>query len=238
MTKTKKTRRLLIPLGILLLLAAAVLIFTLSGYRADARARAALSSDAVRVEKTDYGWLFDGPSETEALIFSPGGNVEETAYAPLLRALAQQGLDVCLVRMPLRLAVLDGKAADGVMARYDYDHWYIGGHSLGGAVAANYAAERDLDGVILLAAYPTKPVDEPMLLICGSEDGVVNRMRLDAAEDYGAVERFELAGGNHAQFGDYGAQKGDGIAAISPEEQQTLTAEAVAAWLARRETAG
>ena len=233
MKKTKKTRRLLIPLGIVLLLALACFLFTLSGYRAGERAIAALSSDAVRVEQTDFGFLFDGPSEAAALIFYPGGNVEETAYAPLLHALAADGPDVFLVRMPLRLAVLDQNAADGIMARYDYDKWYIGGHSLGGAVAANYASSHDLDGVILLASYPTHAVDEPMLVLCGTEDGVINRARLDAAGNYGAVERVDLTGGNHAQFGDYGAQKGDGIAAISPDQQQSRTVEAVEAFLAR-----
>ena len=68
--------------------------------------------------------------------------------------------------------------SDGVMAQYEYDRWYIGGHSLGGAVAANYAAVYDLDGVILLASYPIRDVDEPMLIICGSEDGVLNQKRL------------------------------------------------------------
>ena len=236
--KPKIKRRLLILLGITALLALAILLFASGGYRADERALGALFSDTVRVERTDFGWLFDGPSDAAALIFYPGGRVEETAYAPLLRALAEKELDVFLVKMPLGLAVLDGGAADKIMARWDYARWYIGGHSLGGAVAANYAAAHDLDGVILLAAYPTKAVDEPMLLVYGSEDGVLNRSRLAAAPQYGATEEVRLEGGNHARFGDYGEQKGDGAAALSPEEQQRATVEAVAAWLARQERAG
>lgn len=89
------------------------------------------SDDTVTVTQTAYGWFFDGPSETDALIFYPGGKVEETAYAPLLHALAERGMDCCLVSMPFRLAVFGVNKADQVMAQYDYAHWYIGGHSLG-----------------------------------------------------------------------------------------------------------
>ncbi|MBR0041253.1 MAG: DUF4298 domain-containing protein [Oscillospiraceae bacterium] len=237
-TKRKKKRRLGVLLALLLLMTAGTIVFLFSGYRADERVIAALSSDAVRVEQTDFGWFFDGAGETDALIFYPGARVEETAYAPLLHALAADGLDVFLVRMPLRLAVLDQNAADGIRERCDYENWYIGGHSLGGAVAANYASSHELDGVILLASYPTHAVDEPMLILCGSEDGVINRTRLDAAGNYGAVERVELAGGNHARFGDYGAQKGDGEAKLSPAAQQEQSVEAIASWIAREEKTG
>ena len=70
-----------------------------------------------------------------------------------------------------------------------------------------------------------------MLLICGSEDGVVDRARVAAAGGYGSVEELEIQGGNHALFGDYGEQKGDGAASISGEEQRRETAEAILAWV-------
>ena len=228
--RTKRRRWLALPAA-LLVLALAFWLYTADYYRADETARKALESDSVSVTQTDYGWFFDGPGAGSALIFYPGGKVEESAYAPLLHSLADRGLDVCLVRMPFHLAFFDMNAADGVMAQYDYEHWYIGGHSLGGAIAANYAASRDLDGVILLAAYPTKELDEPMLLLYGAEDGVVNMERIEAAEQYGTVETLWIEGGNHAGFGSYGEQKGDLPAAISPEEQQRITAEAILAWL-------
>ena len=73
-------------------------------------------------------------------MFYPGAKVEETAYAPLLRAIAEAGMDACLVKMPFRLAIFGVDRADRVMAAHDYERWYIGGHSLGGAMAARYAA--------------------------------------------------------------------------------------------------
>lgn len=229
----KKRVLTVLALLLLLLLAAAVLaVFTSPGYYADSTAVEALDSDRVAVAETDYGWYFDGPAEDAALIFYPGANVEETAYAPLLHELADSVMDVCLVRMPLRLAFLGADNADGIISRYDYKHWYIGGHSLGGAVAANYAVGHDLDGVVLLAAYPTKAADEPMLLIYGSEDGVLNMDRVRKAKLFGTVEELVIDGGNHAGFGNYGEQKGDFPAAIPSSVQQEAVVSAVTAWLA------
>ena len=86
------------------------------------------------------------------------------------------------------------------------------------------------NGVVLLAAYPIGPVEEPMLLLYGSEDGVLNRERLSAAAEYGSVEEHVLDGGNHAQFGNYGPQKGDGTPSITAEEQQDETVRLILEW--------
>ncbi|MBQ9662633.1 MAG: alpha/beta hydrolase [Oscillospiraceae bacterium] len=207
----------------------AIFLYTSVYYRADETALDALQSDIVT--QTDYGWLFDGPGDSSLLIFYPGAKVEETAYAPMLLQLAESGLDVCLVKMPLHLAFFGSNKAEEIQRRYDYGKIYIGGHSLGGAMAAKYASNHDMDGVILLAAYPTKKLDEPMLIVYGSEDCVLNMERVKAAEQYGTVEEAVLDGGNHAQFGNYGIQKGDGEAVITALEQQTETVSRVAEWL-------
>ena len=239
--RRRKKTGLLIPVSAIAVLCIAFLIYTEQYYHAEESALSALKSDeSVTITQREYGWFFDGPSETDALIFYPGGKVEETAYAPLLRRLAEQGMDICLVRMPFRLAVFGVNKADQVMAQHDYEHWYIGGHSLGGAMAADYASTHSakLSGVFMLAAYPAKPLAENMkaLVIYGSEDGVINMSKLEKAirelPDSGEVHVIE--GGNHAQFGNYGMQAGDGHAAISSEEQQQRTAEWI---LMNRQTA-
>ena len=217
-----------------LLLAAVILawyLYTADYYRADGIALQAMKSDEIRIERTDYGWYFDGPSETDALVFYPGAKVEETAYAPLLRRLAEDGIDVCLVRMPFHLAIFGLNAAERVMKEHASDRWYIGGHSLGGAMSAVFAEKHDLDGVILLAAYPTGPVEEPILLLRGSEDGVLNLDRVSSASEFGDVKEYVLDGGNHAQFGNYGPQKGDGVPAITAEEQQDETVRLILKWM-------
>lgn len=234
MKKSRKSRTAgskylfwLVPLIIIAAFLAVFIIYTQNYYHADPSAVAAMQSDEeVLVIKTGYGWLFDGPSDRDGLVFYPGGKVEAAAYAPILRALAGRGIDVCLVRMPFRLAVFDSNAAETILQQYDYEHWYIGGHSLGGAMAASYVSNHpeDFQGVILLAAYPTKelPSDITEILVVGTGDQVVNRDKLTAGQRYAPSDYlyFEIEGGNHAQFGNYGLQKGDGEAAITDEEQQ------------------
>ena len=217
--------------ALLLVLAAGFLLYAAVYYRADQTALDALRPDGtVQISRTDYGWFFDGPSEERALIFYPGGKVEETAYAPLLRLLAEQGMDVCLVKMPLHLAVLAPDRAELALAEHDYESWYIGGHSLGGVIAASYASGHPeaFRGVVLLAAYPIRPLDPRLqvLSIYGSEDGVLDRTKLAEGMQYLPEEARvqELPGGNHAQFGSYGPQRGDGEALIRPEEQWAETA--------------
>ena len=92
-----------------------------------------------------------------------------------------------------------------------------------------YAADHDLSGLVLLASYPSKVIDEPTLEIYGTEDGVLNMSRLEEADKYLPIDNLEieLDGGNHAQFGDYGEQDGDGKATITAEEQQRQTAEEI-----------
>ena len=207
-------------------------IYVNTYYHADASVGAFLVSDEqVRVEKTEYGWLLDGPSEENAMVFYPGAKVEETAYAPLLHRFAEEGMDVCLVKMPFRLAFLGiGKASD-VMAQYDYENWYIGGHSLGGAMSAVYAADHgeELRGLVLLAAYATKKLDDDLteIVLYGSEDGVLNRAKIEEGREFapsvtGHYLEKVIEGGNHAFVGSYGRQEGDGEAGITAQEQQEM----------------
>ena len=172
MKKRRVALYAVIPVIVLIVIAAA---YQNQYYRADSTALDALTSDEdVTVRKIDSGWLFDGPSKDTALIFYPGAKVEETAYAPLLHQIAKGGIDVFLVKMPARLALFGINKAETVQQTYTYDKWYIGGHSMGGAMAALYAAEHgnNLDGLILCAAYATKPLDSSLkvLSICGTEE--------------------------------------------------------------------
>lgn len=239
-----KKRILLVPAAIIVLMAAAFLVYTGSCAHADAHAVAALKSDQdVEVTQTDYGWFFDGPSDEKALVFYPGAKVEETAYAPLLHLLAARGMDVCLARMPFHLAFFDINRASVIMSQYRYPAWYVGGHSLGGAMAAEYAAGHadGLSGVILCAAYAPKPLDDRLLTLCiyGSEDGVLNMEKVAEAREPsspGYVEHI-IDGGNHAQFGCYGLQKRDGTAKIGFKEQQAEAVDVIISECDRKEDA-
>jgi hypothetical protein len=217
-------------LGILLLCPAAFFLYTGNYYHADPVADKALISDSdVSVSREAYGWLCDRPSEDSALIFYPGGKVEAAAYAPLLHRLAADGMDAMLVEMPFRLAVFGTGKAENVIEAHDYRHWYIGGHSLGGVIAADYAADHEdaVEGVVLLAAYPSKKLADSLteISIYGSHDRVLNMTSMEKAKVFASFNFREhvIRGGNHAQFGNYGPQRGDGTAKISADAQQQET---------------
>lgn len=219
---------------LLLLSAGGFFFYTARYYHADAAALGALSSNGtVQVTQTDYGWFFDGPSEEDILVFYPGGKVEETAYAPLLHELAEEGMDACLVRMPFRLAFLGLNRAAGILESMDHPHRYIGGHSLGGVAAASYAAKKagELDGLILLASYPAQKLDGGLqvLTVRGTQDDIVDPERYMSTKKLlpETAEECLIRGGNHAQFGSYGAQKGDGEAAVSAEMQRAETIRSI-----------
>ena len=223
--------------GLILLLAAGIGVKIALGdsYPAGAAAVAAMESDeaVIVTVRADDSVVFAPPAAERGLIFYPGGRVEHTAYAPLLRALAEEGWLCVLVKMPLDLAVLDMGAAAGIMQQFpDMEDWYIGGHSLGGAMAASYAAEHteDFAGLILLAAYSTGDLSASGLevwSVYGSEDEVLNgekyaQYRSNLPED---THEVVLEGGCHAGYGDYGPQKGDGEAAITAMEQVEMTVD-------------
>ena len=165
-------------------------------------------------------------------IFYPGGKVEHTAYAPLMRACAERGVLCVLIRMPFNLAVFNINGADGIPEQFpEVAHWYLGGHSLGGAMAASYAADHadELDGLVLLAAYSTRDLTKSglaVLSIYGSEDGVLDMKKYEKYRSNLPHDTSEVVidGGCHASFGRYGAQAGDGTPTISSDEQISRTA--------------
>lgn len=232
-----------VVLAIVLVCAAGFALYVNDYYHAEPAAVQAMASNGtVSVYDLRDGITVFAPEEPLAgLIFYPGGKVEHTAYAPLLRACAEKGFLCVLVRMPCNLAVFNVNGADGIWEQFpDVDHWYLVGHSLGGAMAASYAADHanELDGLILLAAYSTEVLTQTslrVLSIYGSEDGVLNRASYEANRVKLPADTTEiiLDGGCHAQFGSYGPQNGDGTPTISGEEQVRQTAEAIASFAIR-----
>ena len=238
-----KKRRIIISICILTaLLFGAVGIYINDFYRAGDAALATFASGEVLSERvTVFRPAETGDEEPVAgeavgLIFYPGGKVAVEAYAPLMKSLAEKGIICVLLEMPLNLAVLDSDAAEGIDEILpDVERWYVGGHSLGGAMAASYAADHveSLEGLVLLASYSTKDLTNSgldVISIYGSEDQVLNCQSYEENRTNlpdNAVEVI-IEGGNHAQFGDYGVQEGDGTATIGGEEQLNQTTEKIA----------
>ena len=245
----KLVKKLFMLLVIVLLLAAAA--FTLWAYTPLGpmpEALAALESNAA-VQVTTEPWLSFAPTAAPpqtGLIFYPGGRVDARAYAPAAQALAAQGYQVVIVPMPFNLAVFGINKAAAVIAAYpNVRTWGIGGHSLGGSMAANFAAKHPnaVHGLTLWASYPASSDslstrnDLAVVSIYGTQDGIAlpdtvlaARPLLPAATVWVAIE-----GGNHAQFGWYGPQSKADVAAISRDAQQTQVIAATATWLASLE---
>ena len=235
----KSKRKILIVLisivATLAIIFGACAIYLGDYYRADEGAIAVFAlEDNISVSTLDNGSIvFEPQNATVGFIFYPGGKVEANAYQPLMAELAREGVLCVLVEMPFNLAVFDINAADGIQEQYpEIEDWYIGGHSLGGSMAASYLADRvdEYEGLILLGSYSTanlSDTDLNVLSIYGSEDKVLNRKKYDENKTNlpdGLCE-VVIEGGCHAYFGMYGAQDGDGTPTISNHEQISLTVE-------------
>ncbi|MDE1549506.1 alpha/beta hydrolase [Jeotgalibaca caeni] len=222
----------------LVILTGIFLVYVNDYYKAEEEALVALeSNEAVHVTGEDPIQVLpaeEGDKEV-GIIFYPGGKVEEEAYGLLMQQLAEQGYSVFLVDMPFNLAVFDIQAAEEIMANNpEISKWYLAGHSLGGSMAAIFASKEveELAGLILLASYSTADLSAsnlPVLSLYGSEDAVIDVAKLEEYRPMLPEDHIEkvIEGGNHAQFGNYGEQEGDGEALISAEEQQQITVEAI-----------
>lgn len=197
------------------------------------------SDEIVSVTQAPYGWVFAAKDDepVTGIVFYPGGRVDPRSYAPIARELALAGHLVIIVPMRLNLAVLSPGRADAAMdAHPEIKAWAMSGHSLGGTMAAQYAASdpERVHALALLASYPAGDTDLsgtelPVTSVYGTRDGVLSREAFaDAAvrlpED---TEYVPIEGGNHAQFGSYGAQPGDNEATIPAVDQWDATVQAI-----------
>jgi hypothetical protein len=239
----KLLRSLAWVLGLLGLIVGAFVIWGVTPARPMPEALVALKSDSqVTVESGE--WLAFYPMNSQpdtGFIIYPGGHVDYRAYAPIARAIADEGTLVILIPMPLSLAVLNAGAAEDVLAAYpDIQHWAIGGHSLGGVMAANYAFlnPTHVDGLVLWASYPTTSNDASdfnlaVLSISASLDGLSTPEKIKASVPLlpPSTSWITIEGGNHGQFGWYGLQSGDNLATITRQEQQEQIVQATVEFL-------
>ena len=192
------------------------------------------------------------------LVFYPGGLVDPHAYVETLSKFALSGImhEVVIVKMPANLAVLDADKAKWMYNRFGYvKRWVVAGHSLGGVSACKLIHNwpHFFYGLALFAAYPQKSSDiswytQSVLSIRGEHDGNVSQEDIDKSIEYlppslyiNSLDEFPMEpeprtvhytipGGNHAYFGKYGEQRGDGEATISQEDQTKETVNILQKW--------
>lgn len=191
-------------------------------------------NEDVKVEQNGKDIVLIPEEAVCGFVFYPGAKVAFESYLPLLVRCANEGILCAVVDMPLDYAFNGINRAGAFPGRYSQvKDWYVGGHSLGGAMAASFVGKADgFAGLVLLASFSTADLSESglkVLSVYGSNDGVLNmesysKYRKNLPSDFVEVV---VDGGNHAGFGNYGAQKGDGEAAVSSEVQQEITARAI-----------
>jgi len=228
-------------LGGVALVAVAALVWFIQPQPLLPEATAALASTDQVTFSDENGWLTFTPATgappDTGLVFYPGGKVPAEAYAPAARVIAEQGYTVVVVPMPFNFAVFGiDRAAEVQAARPEITTWAVGGHSLGGAMAAEYLSGHPgaADGLVFWGAYPAADLSAQPLRVA-SVYGTLDSGRdtitsSDTAAKLPPGARFvPIEGGNHGQFGYYTGQPNDPPATISREEQQ---AQAVAATVA------
>lgn len=191
-------------------------------------------------EEVNHGLAFGSQEAEKGVIFYQGAKVEPDAYNYLGHKLSEEGYFVFIPQMPFNLAVLSPSKATSVMEQYpDISDWYIGGHSLGGAMAASFAGDHEtsIAGLFLLGAYSASDLSETnlsVLDIAGGLDGLSTPEKMAEYEDNLPSETLKVVieEGNHANFGDYGPQKGDQVSPLTPEEQHDIVVNELEEWLA------
>jgi len=229
---------LIIILSLLMFIFGSFYIYTLDYYKAEPIVQEVLAdNEGLSIKSTSNMIVFqpDYDSSDTGFIFYPGGKVEYLSYIPLMQKIATKGYTCVLLKMPFNLAVFDVNAADRVIESLpQIKSWYVGGHSLGGAMSSVYAEKNynKLSGIIFLGAYPSADLSKTklkMLSIYGTEDNILSMKSFEENKNNAPLNAkyYEIKGGNHANYGNYGKQDKDGVATITPEEQQNLTANSI-----------
>lgn len=225
--KRKKNVFSFIKLFFYVIILIILLLAGVHNYRATDEMKSYLkSSKNIHILKIKEGYFFDGVGNDKAIIFFPGARVQYTAYSKLMYNFAINGYDCFLLSVPLNLAFFGANTPDKIIGKYNYDKWYISGHSLGGVVASLYGTNHpeNIFGIINLASYPTKKIPSKIHYVSfyGDEDKVLDLDKFESSKKYlpDNYQIYIINGGNHSGFANYGEQKGDGKSKVSSDEQQ------------------
>ena len=228
-----RKKRIITLLTVLILFVIGFFIWLSNGYSLQEDDMKYLQSNS-KVEVTVEGeYTYFTPknvSETKGFIFYPGERVDSSSYAKLCNNIASYGYKVVAVDMPFNYANFGkDKATKVIEDNPEITKWVIGGDSLGGTVACEYAVNnKNVEGIVLISSYPRYNISElgfDVLSIWGSKDNVVDYKELiNSKEQLPKDTKYvEIEGANHSQFANYGMYAGDEEALISSDEQMDIT---------------
>ena len=186
-------------------------------------------------------------TSTVGFVYYPGGLVDPHAYLQWQDKLVSlhPGLKIVTVKMPSNLAVFGiEKGMTVLKVNPAISTWLTGGHSLGGTMAAELINKNQttFKGLVFIASYPASDILKnwtgAVLSVHASNDGLSTVAKIEKYKAdlpaatvmtglnnftlpvSGRSHYYEIVGGNHAQFGNYGLQAGDSTATISAAVQQ------------------
>ncbi|MEL7534317.1 MAG: alpha/beta hydrolase [Bacteroidota bacterium] len=220
-----------------------------------------LSPNPQILQTEDPDWIVLKPVSRglrqTGIIYIPGGFVDPHAYISAVEDLvAIEGHVVLIPKVAANLAILNiKKALDGPEIANEVQDWLVGGHSLGGTAACILVEQspETFAGLFLTGSYSSVDLsnwDRPVLSLLGEFDGVLQQTVLDesmvnlppahwldnvsampTSPTIGQTIYHEIAGGNHAGFGEYGPQRGDDEASIGVDEQHQIVNEFIKTFL-------
>jgi hypothetical protein len=174
-------------------------------------------------------------ADGRGIVFIPGAKVDPYAYLATFREVVASGTTVVITKPTLHLAFFDTRPLATFQAHAPTVRtWAVGGHSLGGVRACQLA--KDADGLLLLGSYCAEDVSRSyvdVLSVSGSRDGLSTPAKVAAARHLlpTTATVTEIRGANHAEFGAYGDQPGDGRATISRADARKQIGDAIRAWI-------
>jgi len=217
------------------------------------------ASDLTIQETADYIELTTSNVDLSkaGIVFYPGGLVDPHAYITAFKDFVlEDRRTVIILKVESNLAIFNTQKASSVIEELsDVSRWVVGGHSLGG-IAASKDVFKNPDvfhGLFFLASYTVDDLsssDIPIISVVGSRDGVIDFQEYSFGRDRvptnvmvetpfdilefgtsGTAIYYEIEGGNHAKFGNYGKQKGDNDGTIDSESQQALSYQMIRKFL-------
>ncbi|MFZ7086950.1 alpha/beta hydrolase [Curtobacterium sp. RRHDQ10] len=176
------------------------------------------------------------------IVFVPGAKVDPFAYMATFRGVVAHGTTVVITKPTLNLAFFDLRPLSTFEAAApSIRTWAVGGHSLGGVRACQLAAGSGPGtapaGLLLLGSYCANDLSHTrldVLSLAGSRDGLSTPAKVAAARNRlpASADMVEIPGANHARFGAYGVQPGDGTATASRASVDRTITRQVDAWVA------
>ena len=169
---------------------------------------------------------------TRGLLYFPGAKVDPYSYLYPFLEVAAGGVTVVIVEPALNMALFDTRDFATLTGSHPaIQDWAIAGHSLGGVRACMLANDPQVHTLLLFASFCAEDLTTAnleVIQVLGDADGLIDEVTRLEAQSLLPVGRYltiTIPGANHASFGTYGPQPGDGESSLTDAQMQEITTE-------------